>query len=331
MGKANFGIALENPQPILASSHLKGEVWAQVDSEIKVSKDTTVPFIIYTRLYLTPNMLEISNPSFQGSEMHVQLIGLERPFLARGDDSKLVERCLIQADLPVTTLQMIQNGRILPGKYILPFDIELPESLPTSMNISKSSGSCQIVYTVKSILKGSGMLYNYKSDRVIYVKTQPLEKVVHPFEVEPSSVKVKLCCCFNRGTMTVGAHMEDTVLEKGETAKFSISCRNNSTVRVQKVEANLVQIPRWQGAAGTSESRILQAMDFGTQGLNRKARLLNRSVLGDYIQFLEELHSGANSHTVTMPHNAFNTYQGRIMSIHNELRKRTMASSSKKK
>jgi hypothetical protein len=38
MGKANFGIALDNPhEPVLAGSHLKGEVWAQVDSEIKVS------------------------------------------------------------------------------------------------------------------------------------------------------------------------------------------------------------------------------------------------------------------------------------------------------
>jgi hypothetical protein len=47
MGKANFGIVLDNPhEPVLAGSHLKGEVWAQVDSEIKVShecmKDMTV-------------------------------------------------------------------------------------------------------------------------------------------------------------------------------------------------------------------------------------------------------------------------------------------------
>jgi hypothetical protein len=38
MVKAKFGIALENPhEPVLAGTHLKGEVWAEVDSEIKVS------------------------------------------------------------------------------------------------------------------------------------------------------------------------------------------------------------------------------------------------------------------------------------------------------
>jgi hypothetical protein len=40
MGKANFGIVLNNPhEPVLAGTHLKGEVWAQVDSEIKVSHE----------------------------------------------------------------------------------------------------------------------------------------------------------------------------------------------------------------------------------------------------------------------------------------------------
>jgi hypothetical protein len=37
MGKAAFSIVLDNPhEPVLAGSHLKGEVWVQVDSEIKV-------------------------------------------------------------------------------------------------------------------------------------------------------------------------------------------------------------------------------------------------------------------------------------------------------
>jgi hypothetical protein len=40
MGKATFGIVLENPhEPVLAGTHLKGEVWAQVDKEIKVSRE----------------------------------------------------------------------------------------------------------------------------------------------------------------------------------------------------------------------------------------------------------------------------------------------------
>jgi hypothetical protein len=265
--------------------------------------------------------------------MHVQLLGLEKSAVRYTSSGKShhkhtahAQRSLIHANIPVNHLQMIQNGRIGVGKYILPFDIELPEFLPSSVRESgngNSVGNCEIVYTIKAVLKGSGMLYNYKCDRTIFVKAQPLEKVVQPFEGEPSSVKVNFCCCFNRGSLIVGAHMEDTVLEKGQTAKLSLSCRNNSTVSVKNVEAKLIQITRWHaGGRSNEKQRILQAMSFGTQGLDRKVKMLERgeSVREDQLQMLEELRRGANSHMVTMAPGAFNTYQGQVMSIKHELR-----------
>jgi hypothetical protein len=161
---------------------------------------------------------------------------------------------------------MIQNGRISPGKYILPFDIELPEFQPSSVRESgngKTVGSSKIIFTIKAILKGSGMLYNYKCDRIIFVKAQPLERVVRPFKGEPSTAKVQFYLCFHRGTMIVGAHMEDTMLDRGQTTKLSLSCRNNSTASVEDVEAKLVQITRWYaGGRANERQRILQAMSF---------------------------------------------------------------------
>jgi hypothetical protein len=59
---------------------------------------------------------------------------------------------------------MIQSGQISPGKNILPFDIELPEFLPSLVRESgngRTVGSCGIIYTIKTILKGSRMLCNY--------------------------------------------------------------------------------------------------------------------------------------------------------------------------
>jgi hypothetical protein len=41
MGKANFGIALESTNGVVqAGSHMKGEVWVDVSSEIKVSRSS---------------------------------------------------------------------------------------------------------------------------------------------------------------------------------------------------------------------------------------------------------------------------------------------------
>lgn len=71
--------------------------------------------------------------------------------------------------------------------------------------------------------------------------------------------------------------MEDTVLEKGQTAKLSLSCRNNSTVSVKKVEAKLIQITSWYAGGHTNEKqRILQEMSFESQGLDRKVKCLRK-------------------------------------------------------
>jgi hypothetical protein len=260
--------------------------------------------------------------------VHVQVIGLEKAAVRYSSGGKHsttktahAQRSLIRANIPVNSSQMIQNGRISPGKYRLGFDIELPDCLPTSMREGMNRSNCEIVYTIKADLKGSGMFQNYKCACTFFVKAKPLEKVVQPFEGQPNTVNVKFCCCLNRGSMTVGAHMEDTVLEKGQTAKLSLSCRNNSTVRVHKLEAKLVQVTRWQARNHSQmQTRILQVMDFGTQGLERNLKILQSGSESDQIQMLEELRRGSNSHIVTMSPGAFNTYQGQVLSIRHELR-----------
>jgi hypothetical protein len=272
--------------------------------------------------------------------MHVQVIGLEKSSVQYADITTTTEsdertyhyertetahaqRLLIQADVSFNHLQMIQNGRIPPGKYRLPFDIELPRFLPSSMAETGDGGNCAIVYKLKAILQGSGRIDNYTCEHDFVVKAQPLEKMAQPFEGEPISVNAKFCCWFNRGAITVGAYMKDTVLKKGETAKLALSCRKYRTVGVDKVEAKLVQLTRWTaGAHSNSQTRILQNMDFDTQGMNREVKSPERCDIGPEYQFqmLEELREGSNAHMVTMSPSAFNTYQGQVMSVHHELR-----------
>ena len=301
MGKANFGIALANRnEPVVAGSHLKGQVWADIKSEIK------------------------------GTQMQVQLIGAEKTAIRYTSGSGQqattrtahAQRSLIQAALPVNHLQMIQNGKIPVGRYKMPFDIELPDVLPSSMSVVSGGNSCTVVYTIKAILKGSGMIYDYNCQRVIAIKAQPMERAVQPFEGQPSTVQVNLCGCMNRGNMTVGAHMEDTILDKGKTANLSLSCRNHTTVRVQRVEAMLWENTVWQaGGHCHATTKILQKMDFGTQGLERKTQLVPRgqSLRNDQLEMLQELRTATNAHMVTMPTHALNTYASQLMSVSHEV------------
>jgi hypothetical protein len=260
--------------------------------------------------------------------MHVQLLGFETAdvlllsgghIMMAGGVSTRARHCLIQADIPVNDSQMIQNGRISPGSYRLPFVMELPEFLSSFGSVVQES-DCGIDYRIKATLKRSGIIHKYDCYLKINVKAHPLEKVgVKPFEDEPESLKVR-SCFLNRGTMTIGAHLADAVLQKGQRTKLSISCRNNSNVRVKMVEAKLVQITRWYARGCVNERQtIFQAMSFGTQGLNRKVKMLQPGA-SEQIQILEELRRGTNSHVVKMPPLVLNTYQGKVISVEHELR-----------
>ena len=86
---------------------------------------------------------------------------------------------------------MIQyGGRIVPGSYEVPFEFELPESLPSTMMQEQNGGYCMISYEMKAELKGSGVLWNYKCDREVRVEANPLETVAIPYSAPPVTEKV---------------------------------------------------------------------------------------------------------------------------------------------
>lgn len=297
---------------------------------------------------LTRSLSLSINPPFssmQGTGMQLQLIGMEKAVVEYTDSTDsasadndqrsqartgTAQRPLIQADLPLDMGQMIQNGRIAPGKYKMPFDVELPDVLPSSMQQQgMGKNQCTIAYTLKAVLKGSGHVYNFNCERECTVKAKPLEKGAQPFEGEPVREQVKMLCCLNRGSITVGAFMADTCLEKGETAQLTLSCLNNSAVGVKRVEAVLMQYVKWEASVHNhTETKILQKLNFGAQGLQRKdGSSAATSEYEEQVQMLKALRSGANAQPVTMPGDALNTYRGKLVFITHELLVRVVTGS----
>jgi hypothetical protein len=179
---------------------------------------------------------------------------------------------LIQANLPVSQSTMIKMDGYRREAHP-PFDIRLPAFLP-SVESQKWGVAMKYLPSMRRFLKGSGMLYNYKCDHVILVKAQPLEKLVI-LRRRTVALGVKFCCFNQAGPHDCWAHMEDTVLEKGQTMALH-SCRNNSTVSVEAWK-QAVQITRWYaGGRANAQQRILQTMRFDTHGLDRKVKILER-------------------------------------------------------
>ena len=71
--------------------------------------------------------------------------------------------------IPVETFAVIQQGNVLPGQYDVPFDVELPEHIPTSFRVDSGESHCFIKYELKVQLRGSGKLWDYKETKQVKV------------------------------------------------------------------------------------------------------------------------------------------------------------------
>jgi hypothetical protein len=205
MGKAKFGITLEAPT-VEAGSHLKGVVFCDVEQEITG-----------TQMTLTFSGMEQTNVRY-----------LERT--GSGNTERLETRTavgsrnLIQVHFPINGSDMILTGNcIAPGHYKLPFELELPSSLPSTMTQSWNGGSCQIKYNLQAVLKGSGSLLNYQCDRDVVVRAKAMDTEPIPYNHEPYTESVSLLCCLSRGAIAFGAMVDDTRLHRGETTSINMS------------------------------------------------------------------------------------------------------------
>jgi hypothetical protein len=204
MGKANFGITLE-ALSFEAGSHLKGVVFADVKQEITG-----------TQMTLT----------FSGTEQ-TKVRYTERTGSGNNERSEtryaVGSRNLIQVNFPVDGSEMLTGNRIAPGHYKLPFELELPSSLPSTMTQAWNGGSCKIKYNLQAVLKGSGSLWDYHCDRDVLVRAKAMDTEPIPYNHEPYTEHVSLLCCLSRGAIAFGAMVDDTRLHRGETTSINMS------------------------------------------------------------------------------------------------------------
>jgi hypothetical protein len=57
----------------------------------------------------------------------------------RGNSEALKNRRVFEVKIPLDEVAMIQNGRIAPGKYEIPFAVELPDTLPSTLNVVETN------------------------------------------------------------------------------------------------------------------------------------------------------------------------------------------------
>ena len=188
-----------------------------------------------------------------------------------------------------TSPSVIVNEHLEPGHHQVPFAIQLPRNLPASVkeqcnvhrrqndrrHVNDESDSdsdeeeqrhgsyYQVVYRLQAELIGSGVLWNYKSEKLTVQIAKPLSQEHVPYAVPPHTVDVRWMCCVPQGTMTVTTAVADTKLDRGETVTVALAARNHSSATASSVEASLVQHCEWQAERKSkTTARVLQTVQF---------------------------------------------------------------------
>lgn len=148
MGKANFGINIDNPGGVaVAGDVVNGRIWVDIGTEIKGSNFQ----VTFTGKEATKVRYTTTRTTGSGKNRTTRT----ETHYAHG------KRNIISIHLPVDKLPMMATGRIAPGRYVLPFQFELPSFLPSAFECHHNGGYAMIRYKVKAVLKGSGVLWNY--------------------------------------------------------------------------------------------------------------------------------------------------------------------------
>jgi len=122
------------------------------------------------------------------------------------------------------------------GKYSYPFELTLPEYLPSSFTLGLGQSNCSIVYTIAAQVDGTkGVRVRVTEEKIgIRVVAKPPSSRPIPYLQEPVTKQIKPCCS-DPGSLTFSAIVDDIRVGAGEEMEIKFGGKNESKVDIPYV------------------------------------------------------------------------------------------------
>lgn len=263
-----------------------------------------------------------------GGEVELTIRGKEKSTRKKGP----VDLCHHHEFFSNTIKLRDPNRKVLgPGELILPFALELPECLPSASlhRIGLDSVGFNVQY------KLTAKLGNNTKSIPIGLAAAPLKCGNSSFVVHPTQQTIFSMRGSNQGSLTMAASIQNTNIRKGEKARVAVACRNDSLVKIQRVEAKVVELLNWGSKEGYTKTRVnkdslvkLDNIDLpGVQKENHH----NTSIVDSNYRTVNEqkavctsiqndLVSGLNEIEMEVPMRAKDSYPGTLVDIRHYLK-----------
>ena len=225
----------------------------------------------------------------------------------------------------------LTKTRLNPGELSLPFALDLPPYLPSSSMHKLGVGDVGFRIQYKLTARMGG----YSRSLPVAIAAAALEGTRAPFVMQPTTQPVFSTNGSTMGSITVAATVHNIILPKGGKISFSVSCRNDSLVNIQRVEVKIVELLNWGLNEKYSKTRAhkvnLACIDnLELTGLEKdsvkKSKVVDANYptmeeqIKKYSEMHEDLASGSNVVEMEIPMRSRDSYSGMLVDIRHYLK-----------
>ena len=230
------------------------------------------------------------------------------------------KRDIVRTIIPLDT----SHAAFKAGRF--PFSFHILDQLPSSMFYKDGNGGfCQIRYRCKLQIRGRAA----QEVPIEIMAKPPLYST--PSLVDPTIERIQMLHCIPRGGITWSIAVDNTRVGVGETLSISLGIKNESLVKLEHVNAKIIQIVEWHtsGHSSTNKSFIRSATFSKTDSMRPKSKaqlrlIKSRKVFSSTSQsrrltgqeeVTKAVQEGHNQLTFTIPQHACQSYTGRLIKI----------------
>eukprot|EP00300_Choanocystis_sp_HF-7_P002630 c11988_g1_i1.p1 GENE.c11988_g1_i1~~c11988_g1_i1.p1 ORF type:complete len:406 (+),score=88.38 c11988_g1_i1:28-1218(+) len=149
------------------------------------------------------------------------------------------------------------NDQVPVGQYTFPFSFVLPTDLPSSFSdaISLKDAEASRVFKVKGVVyAGVDFKYQLKYTQLLTVNESYHQDVFSQSQHE--SRELKSCCCFSSGYIFFQFRLDKNCYIPGETAKIICEVKNDSSVRLPRMELVIIREFALRGSGSTLRHNV---------------------------------------------------------------------------
>lgn len=176
-------------------------------------------------------------------------------------------RNFFQVTCPLFQNFNMWGGVFPPGAYQFPFQFQLPPGLPGDFSEVAGLGNdtgyaAKVVYTLRAFLDCPGFNQDVFHEQPLIIDEQVRNPLVGIYKNPTFSQQVKMCCCIDKGIVTVDCTFDASFYQVGQVVNAIVSIDNQSECEIKNLNVKLCRYMRLRSHASSMRK------DFGRDVLN---------------------------------------------------------------